>query len=300
MKSYTFGGIDIGSNAMRLLITQVYNYKSHTKFRKISYSRFPLRLGLDVFDTGIISAQKKELLIKTLKAYKLLLEVHGADDYKVFATSAMRDAVNGSKIIKEIFDEIGIDIDIISGKEEADIIYSKELIRKLGSGKNCIYVDIGGGSTEISIFANHEKIDSKSFKIGTLRLMLNKVDNQQWQEMNNWLEQARAKYNFKFCIGTGGNINKVSKLLKHKVHTHHFYDLKDIEQLQEKLEKMTFEERIIKYKLKPDRSDVIVHALEIFTSIMRKMDIDQMHVPRIGLADGMIRDMYNQKVKELV
>jgi exopolyphosphatase/guanosine-5'-triphosphate,3'-diphosphate pyrophosphatase len=295
MKSYIFGGIDIGSNAMRLLITQVFKYKDRTKFRKISYTRFPIRLGLDVFESGTISPKKKEQLIKALQAYKLLLDIHEVDDFRACATSAMRDAKNGAAIIETIKAETGINLETISGEEEANLIYSQHLINKLGKKQNCIYIDVGGGSTDISIFADHKKVISKSFKIGTIRMKLNTIDQKEWLGMETWLKEMRRQYKFKYCIGTGGNINKVAKLLKHKEHSNHFFYLKDIHHLQEKLEDMTNDERIIKFKLKPDRSDVITNAIDIYTSIMKKTDIEEIHIPKIGLADGMIRQMYLDK-----
>lgn len=294
MDLYKFGAIDLGSNAIRLLIYQVFEYKDMVKYRKISYVRFPIRLGLDVFDTGEISLKKINQLIKTFESYKTLMELHEVDGYRACATSAMREAKNGEKVAQLISEHSGLNLEIISGEEEASNIYENNIAEKLDPNHDALYIDVGGGSTELSIFSKHKKVASKSFPIGTVRLLLDKVDRKVWDELIEFVENAKKEYELEYCIGTGGNINKISKVIKHKQYRGGSFAREDILKLQEKMEKMTIEQRIIKYGLKPDRADVIVHASEIFTSVMWRAGIEQIYIPKVGLGDGLIRKMYEK------
>ena len=285
--------IDIGSNAARLLISEVSVYKDGTvDFTKQNLLRIPLRLGFDVFDKGIVSEQKKRKLIETLKAYKLLMNIYNVEAYKACATSAMRDAANGPGILEEIFAETGFKISIISGNEEANIIYETHIAEKLSDNRSYMYIDVGGGSTEITLYAHGHTIFKESFNIGTIRLLHNKVTDEQWEHMKWFVKTYARDYQPLEAIGTGGNINKIFSISKRKEGRPLSLDL--LKDYYKELSYTPLEERKHIYQFRDDRADVIVPALQIYISVMRWALADEIYVPKIGLADGLIKILYTE------
>lgn len=284
--------IDIGSNAVRLLITSVDEEEKGTSFKKVLLVRIPLRLGEDSFSEGRISELRSYKLIKVMKAFKNLMDVHEVDSYKACATAAMREAKNGSKLVKKIKEKTKIDIDIIDGSVEAKMIYESHMADKLNQGKNYLYVDVGGGSTEISVIVNNELADSKSFDIGTIRILKQNMSIEQMTEMNEFLSQIKEKYAPTEIIGSGGNINKLHRLAK--LPKEQTLDIKTLTKLHDKLKDLSIEERMLKYELNPDRADVIVPASEIFLHIAKITNIQEICVPTFGLVDGIVHKIYSE------
>jgi len=286
--------IDIGSNAARLLISETSVYKDGTvDYTKLCLLRIPLRLGFDVFDKGFISDERKHRLIETLKAYKILLGVYNVESYKAFATSAMRDASNGPGILTEILDQTGIRVEIITGQQEASILYETHIAERLGSNKSYLYIDVGGGSTEISLFAKGQTIFKESFNIGTIRLLRDTVTEEQWERMKWYVKTYTRGYQPIEAIGTGGNINKIFSISKRKEGKPLSLEL--LKDYYKELSSATMEERKHLYQFRDDRADVIVPALQIYTSIMRWAEADEIYVPKVGLADGLIKVLYNER-----
>lgn len=288
-----FGAIDIGTNAARLLIGEVCNDEGHHYVKKISYTRVPLRLGDDVFENGKISKPKIQNTIDSLMAFNLIAGIFEVEQLRIVATSAMREAKNASKVISKVKEETGIEIEVISGQEEADLIFGTFLLLDFDKHSPFIVIDVGGGSTEISVFENGQKVASKSFEIGAIRLLKEKVAHDVWSEISIWINANVDIKTEHQLFGTGGNINKVHKIigLKDKAPV----NLKSIKSLHQKLEKLTVEKRIDKFHLKPDRADVIVPAISIFMHFMKELKCDKIFVPKIGLSDGMIYEMYLKK-----
>ena len=289
--------IDIGSNAARLLISEASVYKDGSvDYTKLTLLRIPLRLGFDVFSKGHITDKKRKKLVDTIKIYKLLMDIYEVEDFKACATSAMRDATNGPDIMQEIVEETGIDIQIISGMEEATILYETHIADNLNSNKSYLYVDVGGGSTEVTLFANNQTIFKESFNIGTVRLLNDKVSEEQWDHMKWYIKTHVKDYQPLEAIGTGGNINKIFSLSKRKEGKPLALDL--IKDYYKELSASTVTERIHLYNLRSDRADVIVPALQIYTSIMRWAGATEIYVPKIGLADGLIQMLYGKLSEE--
>jgi exopolyphosphatase/guanosine-5'-triphosphate,3'-diphosphate pyrophosphatase len=286
--------IDIGSNAARLLIAETSVYKDGTvDFTKLNLVRIPLRLGFDVFENGAISEGKKTLLINTIKAYKLLMDIYKVEAVKACATSAMRDAANGPQLLKEIYAETGIEISIISGQEEANVIYETHIAENLTNSKSYMYVDVGGGSTEITLFADNHIIFKESFNIGTIRLLNDSVTDEQWEHMKWYIKTHTKDYQPVEAIGSGGNINKIFSISKRKEGKPLPLDL--LKDYYKELSYSTVEERKHLYKLRSDRADVIVPALQIYIAVMRWANADEIYVPKIGLADGLVRILYKDR-----
>ncbi len=286
--------IDIGSNAARLLISEASVYKDGTvDFTKMNLLRIPLRLGFEVFDTGIVSEAKKKKLIETLKAYKLLMSIYNVEAFRACATSAMRDATNGPQIMKEIYEETGVKIDIISGQEEATIIYETHIAEKLSENKSYLYIDVGGGSTEVTMYSENHTIFKESFNIGTIRMLHNKVTDEQWEHMKWYIKTHTRSYQPLEAIGTGGNINKIFSISKRKEGKPLPLDL--LKDYYKELSYTPLEERKHLYQFRDDRADVIVPALQLYISIMRWSLADEIYVPKIGLADGLIKMLYNER-----
>jgi exopolyphosphatase/guanosine-5'-triphosphate,3'-diphosphate pyrophosphatase len=293
LKIEKLAGIDIGSNAIRLLVANVITNSNSEppSFKKSALVRVPIRLGADTFLKGSISEENKNRMIKALDAFKLLMQVHGVQNYYACATSAMREAKNGKEVVNEIFEKTAVKINVIDGKKEAAIIFSTDLTNIIKNDKSYVYVDVGGGSTEITIFSNGKIINSKSFKIGTVRL-LNKQKSftDIWENMKIWIKANTKKLHKPILIGSGGNINKIFKLsakpigkplsLIYMKAQYHF------------LKKMTYEERITELDLNPDRADVIIPATKIYLSAMKWSDAKKIYVPKIGLADGIVKSLY--------
>ena len=287
--------IDIGSNAARLLINDVIEGpQGKPEFVKLSLVRVPLRLGFDVFEKGEISKDKVDMFIKTLQSYKLLLEVYDVKHFIAAATSAMRDAANSEEILERAKRESGIDIKIISGDEEANYIYESHVAENLNSNESYLYIDVGGGSTELTFFSDGKLVAKESFNIGTIRLIKNQVAEEHWDEMKRFIKQKTSGYHHITAIGSGGNINKIFSLSKRKEGRP--LPLELLRNYYKEFSSLTVAQRISLYGLREDRADVIVPALLIYINVMRWADADEIFVPKIGLADGLIYTLY-EKVK---
>lgn len=284
--------IDIGSNAARLLICEVIKKGASTEFNKLNLIRIPLRLGFDVFEKGYIGFRKKKMLLNTIDAFSALMKVYEVDHYIACATSAMRDASNSKDIIKEIKSDTGIKIDIISGDLEAEIIYENHIAELLDANKSYLYMDVGGGSTEITLYHKAAVVFQKSFDIGTVRLLTNSVADETWEDLKQNLKDISKKYTKITAIGSGGNINKVFSMVNSK--TLKSLPIEVIREFYKVLEPLSVDERMHTYNLKKDRADVIVPALKIYANAMKWANIEEIHVPKIGLADGLINHLYEQ------
>ncbi|HBB57630.1 MAG TPA: exopolyphosphatase [Chitinophagaceae bacterium] len=285
--------IDIGSNAARLLITDVIEYPdSKPEFIKTVLVRVPLRLGFDVFEKGEISTKKTEQLCKTIKAYRLLLDVYGIKHLKACATSAMRDATNAVQVLQRVKAETGITVKVISGEEEATLIYENHVADYMDNKESYLYIDVGGGSTELTFFSDGELVFKKSFNIGTIRLLKDQVKEADWNEMKDFLRQKTRGHHHVTAIGSGGNINKVFNLSKRKEGKP--LDLDSLKAYHKDFSELTLAERMQQYRLREDRADVIVPALLIYINAMRWADAEEIYVPKIGLADGLIHTLYDE------
>ena len=289
--------IDIGSNAARLLISSVLEEENkRTEFNKVNLIRVPLRLGFDVFETGKISKDRVEMLIQTMKAFRHLLKVYNVTDFKACATSAMRDAKNGQEIINLVKEETGISIEILTGDKEASMINQTHVAEMLDRFHSYLYVDVGGGSTELTFFDEGVMKYRESFNIGTIRLLKGQVTENNWDLLRDHLKQ-NTKSNLPItAIGSGGNINKVFSLSKKKEGKP--LPIQLLRDFHRELGSYSVEERIRIYKLKEDRADVIVPALLIYINIMRWADIPEIYVPKIGIADGLIQSLYEEIQKK--
>lgn len=285
-----FGAIDIGTNAARLLIGEVTRNEKSSYVSKVSYTRIPLRLGETVFEEGKIPRKKEEEFLKTMQAFKLISEIFEVKELRACATSAMREAENGKEVQKKILKKTGIPIEIISGDEEAEIIFSTFFLLKIDKKSPFIVVDVGGGSTEISLFSKGKRIAAKSFKIGTIRLLKKKTQAKIWKDIEKWLGNNIDLDSSIRVYATGGNINKAHKILGGGYMQPQ--SVEKLKSLKDELSALSLDERITKFQLKPDRADVIVPALEIYLFIMKIINCQEIIVPKIGLADGMIYDMH--------
>ena len=284
MKKYA--AVDIGSNAIRLLIVGVLKTNSVHKYRKISLVRVPIRLGQDVFLYKKISNETLKLLLNTLKAFKLLMSVHNIDRYKICATSAMRESKNSKEVLKRVRKKLNLDINIISGKDEASII-ANVFAKDFNNHKNLLYVDVGGGSTELTIIDKGKIVESKSFKIGTVRILNNLVKKDTWGKYEEWIKKHTKIYNGILTIASGGNANKLLKISGKEIGKP--MSIEVIKEIYLELNKYSFEDRVIKLNLSTDRADVIIPATEIYLKSMNFCKSNQIIIPRIGLADGIIR-----------
>lgn len=289
-----YAAIDIGSNAVRLLISDVIEHSGTTQFKKSELVRVPIRLGSDVFLKNHISDFNIKRLSDTLKAFYLLMRVNGVVAYKACATSAMREANNAPAIVETIFNETGVRIDIIDGQTEAKIIAATDLNDILDPKKTYLYVDVGGGSTEFSILEGLNKILSKSFKIGTVRLINNKVIDSTWMNLKKWIKTNTRNYDDIIVLGSGGNINKLFKMSNKKPLT--VLKINYLETKVEELSTLSYEDRILKLGLKPDRADVILPATRLFLNAMKWSGAKSLLEPKIGLSDGIIKSIYAKKI----
>ncbi len=285
-----FSAIDIGTNAARLLVGEVVEESSKSFVKKISYTRIPLRLGDDVFSMGEVGAKKKSDLLKTMQAFRIISDIFEVKRLRAVATSAMREAENGSRIVQEIKTNLEIDVQIISGSEEAELILGTFMLLGLDQGKPFAVVDVGGGSTEVNIFKGGEKLASKSFKVGTIRLLKEKIKKEIWSDITNWIDSSIDPNADYLVFGTGGNINKAHKLLG--LSSEDAIGLQEMSDLYEVMRVLTPEERMKRFQLRPDRADVIVPALDIYIRILNNFRASSIFVPRIGLSDGMIYQMF--------
>ena len=285
-----FAAIDIGSNAIRILIANIIQTEHDVVFQKNSLIRSPVRLGEDSFTLGEISPKNLKRFVKTMKAFKLLMNIHGVSHYKAFATSALREANNSSHVIKTVKKKAGIKVEIIDGTKEAEIISNSKISEFINTQKTFLFVDVGGGSTEFTFINEGNHIVSKSFKIGTVRLINNLIDKRVWVGIENWIKKNSMKYDKITLMGSGGNINKLFKLSNIK-EGKPLSKIK-LSQLFNQLEKLNYEHRILKFELNPDRADVIVPAARIYLKALEWSGGQKIYVPRFGLSDGMIKYMY--------
>jgi exopolyphosphatase / guanosine-5'-triphosphate,3'-diphosphate pyrophosphatase len=290
-----YAAIDIGSNAMRLLVSNIVEQPGkETQFTKNSLVRVPIRLGQDAFTVGEITEENIERMIDAMKAYKLLMKVHRVERYMACATSAMREAYNGKEVADLIEQESGIKIEIIDGKKEAAIIASTDLHHLLKTDKTYLYVDVGGGSTEFSLFAESKIVASKSFKNGTVRLLNNMVNEVVWHEIEKWIKHIVEPYESVNLIGSGGNINKLFKMSgkQQEKPLSYFY----VNSQYQFLNSLSYEQRVAELGLNPDRADVIIYAVQIYLNAMKWSGARNIYVPKIGLADGIVKAMYLGKI----
>ncbi|CAA0151350.1 Ppx/GppA phosphatase family protein [Tenacibaculum maritimum] len=292
-----YAAIDIGSNAIRLLVSNVIVEKNREpQFKKSSLVRVPIRLGADVFVSGKISEANITRMINAIQAFKLLMDVHGVERYKACATSAMREAKNGKEVAHQISKETAIDIDIINGKKEAAIISSTDLSELIQGEASYLYVDVGGGSTEFTVFSKGKIINSKSFKMGTVRLINNKkAENKaMFKEVEKWIKENTKDLKRISLIGSGGNINKIFKMSGRTIGKPISYIYLNAQ--YQFLKQMSYKERISELSLNPDRADVIVPATKIYLSAMKWSGARKIFVPKIGLSDGIIKSLYFNKL----
>ncbi|MFM9989608.1 Ppx/GppA phosphatase family protein [Flavobacterium sp.] len=290
-----YAAIDIGSNAMRLLITNVVEQKGkETQFNKSELIRVPIRLGQDAFTVGEITEENIERMIDAMKAFKLLMKVYKVEKYMACATSAMREAYNGKEVAEIIKKKADIKIEIIDGKKEAAIIASSDLHQFIRTEQTYLYVDVGGGSTEFSLFSDGKMVVSKSFKNGTVRLLNNMVNDIVWEEIEKWIKTNTEEYDNITLIGSGGNINKIFKLsgkLQEKPLSYMYLNTQ-----YQYLNSLTYEQRIAELALNTDRADVIIPALSIYLKAMKWSGATKIYVPKIGLSDGIVKAMYYGKI----
>jgi exopolyphosphatase / guanosine-5'-triphosphate,3'-diphosphate pyrophosphatase len=291
--------IDIGSNAARLLIIDVVpGPAGKSEFVKLTLVRVPLRLGFDVFEKGLISEEKELMLIKTIQSYKLLIDVYNVKDYITAATSAMRDASNAKEILQKVKAESGVDIKVITGEEEASFIYENHVAENLNTQESYLYIDVGGGSTELSFFSDAKLVSKESFNIGTIRLLKNQVTEDHWNQMKKFIKEKTTGYHHITAIGSGGNINKIFSLSKRKEGKP--LNLELLRNYYKEFSSLSLTQRISMYKLREDRADVIVPALLIYINVMKWADTEEVFVPKIGLADGLIHILYDRLRKAAV
>lgn len=292
-----FAAIDIGSNAARLQISSVLDNDGQISFKRVEYVRFALRLGHDVFTTGEISPESEVRIFKLLHAYKLLMDLHEVKDYMICATSAMREAGNSSQIITRIHKILDMKIHIIEGSREAELI-NDVVVQSLHPRKNYLHIDVGGGSTELNFYKNREKFASKSFKIGSVRLLEGKEKEGDWEKMKKWISTQKELIDGHFlAVGTGGNISKLYNLSTQvsESKTMNFGELKKIADF---VASHTYEERVHKLRLNTDRADVIVPAASIYLTAMAEAGCDEIFVPDLGLKDGIIQLIYDRYVRK--
>ncbi len=289
--------VDIGSNAIRLQITNVTHYEGNTTFKKLEYLRFPLRLGQDVFHAQTISEKNRRKFVKLMKAFKLLIDLYEVDDYMVCATSAMREATNGKEIVDEVKQDVGLKIQVIDGNREGELI--NLALWSYIDDKSYLHIDVGGGSTELNIYINKQKIASKSFRIGSVRALDYNIPVSVWKSMSRFIEENVSKKDKITCIGTGGNINKIFELSKPSK-SKRYLDKTKIIEIKTYLESFSYEDRINKLNLNPDRADVIVPAARIYLAAMDAAESKKMIVPDVGLKDGLMNVLYERnKAKKL-
>lgn len=294
MEIKKYAAIDIGSNAVRLLVANVILEKEkEPQFKKSSLVRVPIRLGADAFVKGIISQENQQRMLDAMNAFKLIMKIHNVEKFKACATSAMREAENGKEVINFIKQETDIEIEIINGKKEAAIISSTDLTKLLSNDNSYLYVDVGGGSTEFTIFSKGKIINSKSFKIGTVRLLKNskEVNKAKFNDVEKWIKKSTKGLKRLSLIGSGGNINKLYKMSGRTVGKPLSYIYLSAQ--YQFLKKMSYKQRISEMGLNPDRADVIIPATKIYLSAMKWSGARKIHVPKVGLSDGIIKSLHN-------
>jgi len=297
LKIKKFAAIDIGSNAIRVLISNVIETQEGVHFQKNALVRAPIRLGEDSFTLGEISKKSQKRMINAMKAFRLLMKVHGVSHYQAFATSALREATNSSDVVEQVKKKAGIKIEIIDGRKEAEIISASKISDFLNTQKTFLFVDVGGGSTEFTFINEGERVCSKSFKIGTVRLINNLVDDRIWEAIRVWIIKNAKPYRKITLMGSGGNINKLFKLSKIKEGKP--LSVLKLNQIFLELESLSYEERIVKLELNPDRADVIIPAARIYLKALEWSGGQKIYVPKFGLSDGMIKYMHKNHKKKV-
>ncbi|MGB2164365.1 MAG: exopolyphosphatase [Flavobacteriaceae bacterium] len=296
MKIKKYAAIDIGSNAIRVLISNVIETKEGVHFQKNALVRAPIRLGEDSFTLGEISKKSLKRMVNAMKAFKLLMKVHHVSHYQAFATSALREANNSGDVVEQVKKKTGIKIEIIDGRKEAEIISNSKISDFLNSQKTFLFLDVGGGSTEFTFINEGRRVCSKSFKIGTVRLINNLVDDRVWEAIRNWIIKNAKPYSKITLMGSGGNINKLFKLSNIKEGKP--LSMIKLNQIFLELESLSYEERIVKFELNPDRADVIIPAARIYLKALEWSGGQKIYVPKFGLSDGMIKYMHKNKRKK--
>jgi exopolyphosphatase / guanosine-5'-triphosphate,3'-diphosphate pyrophosphatase len=285
-----YAAIDIGSNAVRLLIAEVIERADHPVVKKHTLVRVPIRLGEDVFDNGHISAAKRDHLIKSLKAFRLLTEVYAVQQVRCCATSAMREALNREEVMQRVEMESGVHMEVIEGQLEADLIVNTFWTQDLLKERSYLYIDVGGGSTELTLLKDGKREKSASFLLGTVRMLKGKVHEGTWDEVREFLRELRERHEMVMAIGTGGNINRIFK------ENGNGYGepllMKDIRMHRDRIASYSYQDRITRLRLRPDRADVIIPAADIFLRVMEYAGVDEVFVPKVGLADGIVYDLY--------
>lgn len=287
--------IDIGSNAIRFQVSSVLTNQTRALFKKLEYIRFPLRLGHDVFTTGRISDKSVEKFRKLMKTYKLLIELYEVDDYMFCATSAMRESENGQELAKRIHDELGVTINIIDGELEAELI--NKAITSYLADNSYLHIDVGGGSTELNLYTGGKKIKTRSFKIGSVRVLEGNDLPVMWEDMEKWVKSnVKEDFGEITAVGTGGNISKIYELARLKPGK--LLTLKKMKQLKKKIESLSMDERIYQLQMNPDRADVIVPASSIYMKVMQWAQADNIFVPEVGLKDGIMLHLYENNIRQ--
>ncbi len=294
-RTLRYAAIDIGSNAVRLLIADIIQNDKEVSFKKNTLIRVPLRLGDDAFLEKRISKKKSEELVKTMIAFRHLMDVYKVSDYMACATSAMREAENGQTIVDQVKKEASIDLEIVGGQREANIIYASHIEQSLERKKNYLYIDVGGGSTELSVFSDGELIASRSFNLGGIRILDNQDKEETWSEMKEWVKDKVQKYKNLSGIGTGGNINKLFRMAEGKDDAP--ITFAKLRSLYTYLNSFSLKDRINVLGLNSDRADVIIPATEIYLTVMKWGGVRQIYVPRVGLVDGVIQLLIDKNFK---
>jgi exopolyphosphatase/guanosine-5'-triphosphate,3'-diphosphate pyrophosphatase len=291
--------VDIGSNAIRMQISNVVFYNGKFTIKKLEYVRFPLRLGKDVFEKGHITPPLEQKFLKLMQAFQILIELYDVEAYRICATSALRESANGREIVEKIKQEVGLKIDIIDGQEEANLI--NKAITKYLDEKAYLHIDVGGGSTELTLYKNYEKIAIESFPMGSVRLMNTVNSPGIWLSIEDWLEKHLRRDMYPItAIGTGGNINKLYELANKKSKKSKSMTLAEVTQVQDEVSAMSMDERMNNLMLNPDRADVIIPAAEIYLHVMRKAKSKKIIVPDVGLKDGMIETLFDENKDKVV
>lgn len=284
--------IDIGSNALRLIIVRILPEHKTGDFKKVEFVRIPLRLGDDVFKEGKIGEEKKQMFLMAMQAFKLIMDIHKVDHYLACATSAMRESTNGKAITDTVRKRFNLDIDIISGEEESRLIL-QSIMESVNKKGNFMNIDVGGGSTEITLIHEGVPRESRSFPVGTVRLMDGKVKQEAWDEMEKWVKKQTGRLKKIKGLGTGGNISKLYRMSGAQ-QKGEYMDLETLDALYEKIRLMPIKERVYDLRLNPDRADVIEHAAQIYLKIMRWSHVDEIMAPRAGLKEGLILELFSK------
>lgn len=291
-----FAAVDIGSNAIRLLLCNVYEGEGEPVFKKAELMRFPLRLGEDAFLKGYISDPTIATLVKVMSAFKSLIEAYEVIGFRVCATAAMREAANRKTVVDRVYKEAGVLIEVIDGRTEAAIIYSNHIAEHLEASHNYLYIDVGGGSTELTLFSKGRLVSSNSYNIGTIRMLHDKVTREQWKEFKEDVKRLSENYPSLIAIGSGGNINKIFKLANKK--ENQILSFSKLRECYEYVSSFTLDQRILQLKLNPDRADVIVPAFRVFIAVMKSAGIEGIMVPQVGLSDGIIHLLYDDYISK--